>query len=182
MTDKPVTKKKPTQAQVNAAILERLDQMDRRFDERPVELPKPPSLFSMAVDVLRESWVPIVIILLLALVAKLTVDNHFLHLKTETVTQTTIEQKAALEVADIPFPNRIAYAAALRLAADRIAADPYNTAERLAAEEDVRSTGAMRLPPDKAQRIGEALAAIVQSTDSLIYAENLRRAAEGIER
>ena len=181
MTDQPVTKKKPTQAQVNAAILERLDQMDRRFDERPIELPKPPSRFLKVCAWARER---LVLIVFMMIVVFLCVDKCIDKFWTDsaTVTQTTIEQKAASEVADISFPKRRAYADALRTAADRIAADSGNTAERLAANEDVRTAGAMLLPPGKAQRIGEALATMVQSTDSLTYAEALRRAAEGIEK
>jgi hypothetical protein len=180
MTDTVTKTKKPTQAEVNAAILELLtrnkEQLDK-IDDR-LNSVKQPSMFVTVWAWSGKNKMAIACCLLFVYVLVTEVSKAL----PISVTQTKIEQKAASEVADIPLTERRAVANALRTAADRIANAPNDSVERNAADEDVRKSVAMQPSKEKWQRAFAGISQMVLAVNPLTYADNLKLAAKGIEK
>ena len=114
MADEPATKKKPTQAQQLAALMEvvtaigenqaRLSQKVDQLESRPV---KQPSTFRKVLGFIGENWkwcvYSVTIPILLAISMNFCIEKY---VRWENSTyQQSLERKAASEVADIPFLN-----------------------------------------------------------------------------
>ncbi len=120
-----------------------------------------PSWFSRV-----RSWLAVHGLALLAgLVVGVVVGMNAPSLPSLNILKPSIERKAASEVAEIPFLERAAVAAAYRAAAERIAADPGNTAERYDADEEMRRSVAMQPSAKEWQRATRGLTAIVCECD-----------------